>query len=554
MKASILDKPLTYPILIFFIWLVCYIACTLIWEQKLGWDEVQYMAVAKGIAEDFDFSGRWNTVLGIIKHPFPHLTNQYPIHVTYMAIFFKLFGVSLHVAYFSTWLAGLAACIFIYMTMLILTNNDKVYSFLTSLAFLFLPRTLNYCDTAMMEVPGLALVTVFTYFIFKDLSKGILNPFFIGFAAIFLYFFKSLIIGIVFGLLFLIIIAYKFKLVTNESKMSLLTSCASCLVTIGLIYFIFAKFIFPPTAPLINMLQHYVDERTYADFAGGFFNHPLRNSLLALNFFYKSVISVYFPDLPVLLIPGQEGHYFFGQGFYEFGIYLLTIFYTTIFLIFLWKRLSNLNKVFILFTLVSIAAFLFIYNLLAANTIGAQCRYNLHYVSLLLMSSFLLLHSSLLYKQYIVPNKIKTIFVLTTFIALVYVPFLNTSYKLEEWFKDLYSSNAHKSTQIVKKYVSDSKPAFIYYNTGTHVPWEMYPTRVINHPATNEDLIKVNKKLPTKIEYLFIQLNDKLFKENKDLILKAKPITNNEYSFYGFEQDAGVVVYKLQKEVISKKE
>lgn len=554
MKRAIFDNKITFPVLIFFTWLVCYVTCTLVWEQKLGWDEVQYMAVAKGIAEDFDFSGRWNTVLGVIKYPFPHLTNQYPIHATYMAIFFKLFGVSLQVAYFSTWVAGLIACIFIYLTMLVLTKDDKVYSFLTAVTFLFLPRILNYCDTAMMEIPGLALVTVFTYFIFKDLSKGKLNPIFIGFAAIFLYFFKSLVVGIVFGLLFLIILSYKFKLITSKPILPLLSSCGLFLLTMILIYFTFTKFVFPPTAPLINMVQHYVNERTYANFAGGFLNHPIRNSILALNFFYKSVISVYFPNFPVLLIPGQEGHYFFGPGFYEFGIYILAIFYVAVFLIFLWKSLSNLNKTFVLFTLISIISFLFVYNLLASNTIGAQCRYNLHYVSLLLMSTFLLFHSSPLYKQFVLPNKYKVIFVLMSFIVIVYVPFLNTSYKLEQWFKDLYSSKAYTSTQVVKKYASGSKPAFIYYNTGTHVPWEMYPTRVINLPATNEDLIKVNKKLPEKIGYLFIQGSDDLYKENKDLISNAKPIINNEYDFYGFEQDAGVIVYKLRKEIISKKE
>jgi len=301
------------------------------------------------------------------------------------------------------------------------------------------------------------------------------------------------------------------------------------------------------------MLNYYIEERTYADFAGGFFNHPIRNFITGMKCFYNSVISVYFPNFPVLLTPGQEGHYFFGPGFYEFGIYVLVVFYVTVFLFFLWNSLANLNKVFILFTLVSITAFLVIYNVLAANTVGAQCRYNLHYVSLLLMATFLLLHSSPFYKQFIVPNKYKVIFVLMSFIIIVYVPFLNTSYKLEEWFKTLYSNKAAASTQMVKKYISNSKPDFIYYNTGTHVPWEMYPTRVINHPATSEDLIKVNKKLPSKIDYLFINSNDKLFKENKDLITNAKSIINEEYHFLGFDQETGVIVYKLQKEVISDK-
>ena len=106
--------------LIFLIWIITYFLYSVIWEQKIGWDETSYLAVARGIAENLDFSSRFNTVLGLIKFPFPQHNHHYPIYSIYLAIFFKLFGVSLPVAYFSTWLAALVACIFIYLLIIYL--------------------------------------------------------------------------------------------------------------------------------------------------------------------------------------------------------------------------------------------------------------------------------------------------------------------------------------------------------------------------------------------------------------------------------------------------
>ena len=65
---------------IFLIWLITYIICTIVWEQRIGLDETSYLSTAKGISESFDFNSRFFTVLGILKYGFPHHTHHYPLY------------------------------------------------------------------------------------------------------------------------------------------------------------------------------------------------------------------------------------------------------------------------------------------------------------------------------------------------------------------------------------------------------------------------------------------------------------------------------------------
>ncbi len=119
-----------FPMLILVIWLFSYIVCTVNIESKpLEWDEAKYITCARGIAENFDFSSRAITIQGLINYGFPQHTHHYPIHAMYMALFFKLFGASVTVAHFSNWFACLITCLFIYLTTLLVTNNNKTISF-----------------------------------------------------------------------------------------------------------------------------------------------------------------------------------------------------------------------------------------------------------------------------------------------------------------------------------------------------------------------------------------------------------------------------------------
>lgn len=549
MTSQIISKEkLLYPVLIFVIWLIAYIACTVFWEQRLGWDENSYLTCAKGIAEDFDFSSRTTTVLGTLKYDFPQHNHHYPLYSTYLAIFFKLFGTSLQIAYFSTWLSGLVTCIFIYLTMLLMTENNRFFSFLTAVSFLFLPRVLDYCDSAMMEIPGAALMSIFTFFIFKDISKGKLNPFILGIAGIWLYFFKSLFVGALFGFFLLIIIAYNSKLAGFQikSKMPFLVSLLSFFGVVWLINFIFTKFIFLPLAPMMNFDRKQEIMEIYADFAGGFFRDPIGNALLNFNGFCFNVLFQYFPRFPVFLPQGTEGIYKFSPAWCEFGLFCLVFFYVLVFLFVTWKKLSPIHRMFILFTIVSIFTFNTIFNLIANSSIGVRCRYNLIYVPLLLVSSGILLWFNKEYfKSFYQDYKKGSIFVLVSFLLIVYIPFTFAANTVADWNKKIYSEIAHNNSEIVRKSIGDSRPEFIYFHVGQHTNWDLYPTRVILMDMSNEQLRKLNQKLPKPIEYLFLQPANQLFKENQELILKGQPIVDNLYTLHAVEPNVQVVVYKL---------
>ena len=87
---------------------------------------------------------------------------------------------------------------------------------------------------------------------------------------------------------------------------------------------------------------------------------------------------------------------------------------------------------------------------------------------------------------------------------------------------------------------------FVYFTIGTHTTWDSFPTRVVLMEATNEQIKKLNLKLPKPIEYLFLNPNNNLFKLNQDLILKGQPIIDNWYTLYGIDPEDKIVVYKFR--------
>ena len=204
-----------YPLLIFIIWLIAYIVSQLLFDQKLGWDEVAYMSVARGIAEDFDFSARTYTVMGLIKQGYPTHFINFPVFSIFLAIFFKSFGASLNVAYFSTWLCALGVCLLIYFISLLLIENSHKAALVISLSYLFCPGILKNCDTALMEQMGCFLICLSAYLLLKDYSKRVFN---LGtlvkvvFSFLIIWLYKSLFIGFFFGVLVFILLAYNPKL------------------------------------------------------------------------------------------------------------------------------------------------------------------------------------------------------------------------------------------------------------------------------------------------------------------------------------------------------
>lgn len=535
------------PLVIFLTWLISYVVCTVVWDQKIGWDEVSYLSTAKGIAENFDFSSRFNTPLGLIKYSFPQHTHHYPLYSLYLAIFLKLFGTSIHVAYFSTWLSALTTCIFIYLTILLMTENNYTLSAVTSILFLFLPRVLDYCDSAMMEIPGCALISIFTYLIFKDLVKGKINSLLISISTIWLFLFKSLFIGAVFGLFFLIIFAYsKLCGLKVKTKLPFPLSILTFFGLTGFLYFIFTKFVFLPLAPMMNFNKRQEDLGVYADFLGGFFHDPVTNLLINIKSFYGNVVLHYFPSFPVVLISDVEGFYNSSPSWCEFGLFFFFYFCLVSFLFIFWKKLFPIHKIFILYATISIFFFNLIFNLIADTQIGVRCRYNMVYLPLLLISIAIILwiikeNFLLFYRE----HKKGIMFLIVLFVVFVYIPFWVASLKVATWNKELYYNIAHKKSELIKKYIGNSNPMFIQIHAGTHTSWDSFPTRVIVMDVSTNEIRRINLRIPKPVEYLFIKPEHKLFIENKDLILQGKPIIDDKYYLYAFDQETKTVIYRL---------
>ena len=534
-----------YPILLFFIWLANYFFYLIIWEHKLGWDEISYLSTARGIAENFDFSGRTTSIMGLIKYPFPQNNHHYPVYSAYLAIFFKFLGVSLKTAYLSTWLSALAASFFIYLTLLLVTEKQRFFSFCLAGSFLFFPRIPDYCDSAMMEIPGCALVSILIYFIFCEIKKGKLNPIFLGAAFIWLYFFKSLFIGILFGFLALIILFY--------SKKSLLINIFLYVLTIGLLYFIFTKFIFLPLTPMMNFHPRLEGiEGQYADFAGGFFSNIWGNLAINLDVFFQNVIRRYYP-LNAMYYPNNDAFYILLPAWFELGAYFLSYFYIIVFSLLLWNKLSSVQRLFIIFTVISIFFFNIIFICLAGGSYGLVSRYNLIYVPLILVSfGIILWECRNYYTQFVQEHKKGSVFILVSLILLAYFPIYYSANLITQWDKNVYHDIGNKNSEIVKHFIGDSVPMFVYFTTGTHTTWDSYPTRIVQFEASAAQISKINAKLPQPIKFLFLNPNNYLFRENQDSIINGKPIVNNTYSFYGFDQANKIVVYRYNPQTEQK--
>ena len=536
-----------FPVLIFIVWLLTLLICGFFLDDTFEFDEAKYLATARGIIQGFDFSSRSTTVMGLVKHGFPQNTTHYPLNSLYIAIFFKLFGISLNVAYFSTWFAVLIACLFIYFTALLVTENNKKFSFFIAISFLFFPRVINYSNSVMMEVPGCALISFLSFLIFKNISKGKLNPLFLAVAGLWLYFYKSLFVGVIFGLVVLIIIFYKSQLtgLKIQEKSSVYLSLSLFLGTLFIIYFIFTKIIFLSLGPWLVFDFKQVETGTYADYDGGFFSDISGNIIVHLSAFFSRVISHYYPFLTIY--PSKaEALYNITPHWFELAIYFLALFYTSIFTFCLWKKFNPIQRIFILFSTSTIVIFNLILIFFIGTSVGGLCRYNMIYVPLLTISFGIVLSVILNYcKPLISQYKRESKFLILSFIILVYLPYFYSASLVKQWNDNFYYNVAHQNTEMIKNFIKDTKPAFIYFVEGTLITWDLFPIRDIYMEASNDDIKKINSILPKPIGYLFLTPNNKLFKQNQDSILKSQPIIDNRYNFYGVDQENQVVVYKL---------
>ncbi len=536
--------------LVFFIWLVAYIVSQIVFVQKLGWDEVAYMSVARGITTDGDYSARAYTIMGLLRHGYPtHLIN-YPIFSFYLALFFKLFGINLKAAYFASWVAALGVCLFIYFTYLLLSEKDYKGAFIASIFYLIFPGVIKNCDSAMMEQAGCFLIIFSTYFIFKDYFKGVFNYLTAVKISIFfliLWLYKTLFIGIFLGTFVFICLAYSEKLSGKKIKTNLPLPLF-VLLSYGLfvvLFFIVKKFIFLPLAPMMTFSPYQEFNQIYADFMGGYFNNFPENLLRNLHYFFTMIVAPYFV-YPASFLQYTGEILSTPSLFVSLGIFIFLLLIMLLLTVANWEKLSPIARIFLGFSLISILSFNVIFNFLLMSFHSNIWRYNFYYLPIFICALGITLKSCFVYfKPFISdhPRISKALFSLLMLFG--YFPLFLTTIVHYVHLEDWYHTTAKKNAELVRYVIKDTHPDFVYFNAGTHTTFVDYPVKQIFKDATNEQFLEINKILPSPVEYIFLRSPDWLFKNNQELIMKGLPILDGQYKLYGFDKDSQVVVYRL---------
>ncbi len=559
--SNLAKSDLFFVSVIFIIWLASYIFWELIYfQENLAWDEVSYLSVAKGIALDFDFGSRAYTVMGLLKQGYPTNMINFPIFSMYIALFFKLFGISLKVGYFSTWFAALGVCILIYFIFCILSQNNRILAFITSVAYLYSPGTIKNCNTAMMEQAGCFLLCIFVFFILKDYAKGKFNYFTIltfSLSFLLLWLYKSLFIGFFFGAFVFILLSYNSK-ITGKKIDTNIPLPIFLLASYGLFvvsYYFLMKFVFLPVSPMMNFSPAQENAQVYADFLGGFLNNFVENVKTNIDFFFNVIVKSYliYPTTLDVHNPLYEGYTRSILGTTAYYIYVWVFFFVFFIMIALtfssWKKLTSIQKVFISFVLGMIITFNLIFNFLFMTYHINIWRYNAYSLPLYLCYLSILIETNFEYVKPFVTNHLRvSVTLLAIFFVCGYFPLYLSCIENYIPFERSFQIRARNNAQLVSSVINkDPDTKFIYMNDGTHTGFNNYPVRWIFKDATNEQLMQVNKILPHPIDYLFLRPNDWLCRNNVEAISKGMPIINDQYEYYGFNKELSFVVYKLKK-------
>lgn len=543
---------LLYPVLLFVIWLITYISCQFLFEQKLGWDEVSYMSVAKGIAEDFDFSSRAYTIMGLIKQGFPSNLINFPVYSIYLAVFFKLFGTSLQVAYFSTWFTALGVTVLIYLITQKVVKCSRGFAFIVALSYLLTPGLLRNYDSAMMEQAGLLLLCSGVYLFISDADKGrfdfkTIAKISIMLLALWLY--KSLFLGIIIGV-FAFLLASSMDKISGEKIKFNIPAPLFIVATYGVfgsLYILFQKLIFLPVSPMMSFTPDKDVNQTYADFLGGFFDDVPGTIAFTFNNFLAK-LSEYFTFPTAYTAPQSQFLVFLP---YVVIVAISFILFTTLLVLAIanWNRLERVQKLFLSFSLTSIISFNIIFNLIVTTTYQNMWRYNLYYLPLFLVSIAIIIKS---YDRYLHPfyteHRIVSKLIPALLVVFLIIPLHLSMVNVQTTLANRYNFLASYNAQMISKFVGRDNPKFIYFNNGTHTTFLSYPTRQIFKDATNEQILEVNNILPSPIEYLFLTSNDWIFRNNSEQIMKGQPIINGKYHFVGYDKESQVVAYKLVSE------
>lgn len=565
--GNLTNRDLFFIAAIFIIWLVSYVFWELvIFQENLAWDEVSYLSVAKGIARDFDFSSRSYTVMGLLKQGYPTTLINFPVFSAYIAVFFKLFGVSLRVGYFSTWFAALGVCVFLYLIFCILSKNNRLLAFITSIAYLYNPGTIKNCNTAMMEQAGCFLLCICVFLILKDYAKGKFDyltilKFSLSFLSLWL--FKSIFIGFFFGAFVFILLSYSSKITGKkiDTKIPLPVFLLASYGLFVVLYYIFMKFVFLPVSPMMNFSPAQESAQVYADFLGGFLNNFFVNIKTNINFFLHVVLKSYlfYPtnlDQHNPLYESYTRSILKTNAYYIYVWVFFFVFFNMIALTFAtWKRFSPIQKVFIFLTLGMMISFNLIFNFLFMTYHINIWRYNAYSLPLYLCYFSILIEANFEYiKPFITEHRKVSIALVSIFFICGYLPLFLSCTRNHIQFERNFQIRARNNAHLIRSVISqDPDTKFVYMNDGTHTVFDDYPVRWVFKDATNKQLMQVNKILPYPIDYLFLRSSDWLFENNKEAITKGLPIVNDQYVYYGLNQETGLVVYKYYKKAQQKK-
>ena len=546
------DNKLFYPLAIFIIWLITYILCQVFLQQKLGWDEVSYLSQARGIVSDFDFSSRSYTIMGLLKHGYPTNLINFPVFSVFLSIFFKLFGVSLKISYFSSWLCALGVSLFIYYIFLLIQENENKSAFFLAMSYLFVPGILKTCDSAMMEQMGCLLLCISVYLLLSDYKKGkltYLTAVKLALSFLVLWLYKSLFIGFFFGAFVFILVTYNKKIAGKDiqTQIPLPLFLGLSYGMFAVLFYLVKEFVFLPVAPMMNFTPDLEQKQLYADFLAGFFNDLPNNLFVNIKSFFRYVIVPFFIYPNAYTTPRSQ--FFVFVPHVIFNAICFFIFFISFVLTFAyWEKLKSIEKAFCGLTLGTIISFNLIFNFLFSTTYENMWRYNVYSLPLFLCYSAIILkiHFSTYIKQFFVDHPLASKAVVPFQITFIWVPLFLSMLNAQLVLWDGYHDIAHKNAQLVRFFLKEDRPKFIYLNDGSHTVFEDYPVRQVFKDATNEQLLQVNKVLPEPVKYLFLKPSDWLFQNNKDFIVKGLPIIDNQYEFFGFNNEAQLVVYKLK--------
>ncbi len=552
MKTKLMPdkKNIVYVSLIILIWLITYVVVQVLFEQKLGWDEVNYMSIARGIAQDGDFEARSYTIMGLIKYGYPTHIINYPLYSVFLAIFFKIFGVSMYVAYFANWLCGLGVCILMYFIILTLVKDSHKLAFIVSLSYLFTPGILKNCDTAMMEQCGCLLLCLFVYLIFKDYDKGAFNFWTIlkiSLSLLILFLYKSLYIGYFFGILCFIVAAYRTNITGKmiNTKIPFFAFLASSFGLFVILFCIANKFIFLPVAPMMNFSPEQDLTQVYANFLGGYFNDFTGNVIKNLIYFFKMIILPYF-IYPTNYLPYTGEILHLTSCFVFLGLYILMLFLVFLLSFSGWRYLSSIQRIFVLFSFSSIISFNLIFDVLFRSYHSNIWRYNYYYLPVYLCLVVIVFRANSEYVKSFKQLHPKILNALVSLLFIfIYSPLFISTIVQYVYNEDYYHIPAKRRAELIEQVLGGSRPRFIYFNDGIHTTYVTYPVIQIFKDATNDQLMQVNKILPEPIEYLFLRSSDWLLQNNKDLIIQGKPILNGMYKPLGYNEQEHVVIYQI---------